>query len=83
VSVDPLVVTVRDAATMLSISRSQIYVLIAKGDLATYRIGRSRRVAIRSIHRLLADAADVPRVRSGRRMRRGPMRTARPIALKG
>lgn len=57
----PLVVTVRYAAAMLSVSRSRIYELIAQGVLATNRIGRSRRVSVKSIQMLLASTSDVPR----------------------
>ena len=61
-SAEAIVVTVRDAAAMLSISRSRVYELLTEGALASVRIGRSRRITVRSIRRLLADAALVPRI---------------------
>ena len=58
--VEPMVVTVPDAASMLSIGRSRIYELIASGDLASVKIGTSRRVTINSVRKLLADATEPP-----------------------
>ena len=58
--VEPMVVTVSDAASMLSIGRSRIYELIQSGALASVKIGTSRRVTIKSIRKLLADATAPP-----------------------
>jgi excisionase family DNA binding protein len=58
--VEPVVVTVADAAAMLSIGRSRVYELIQGGDLASVKIGASRRVTIKSIRKLLADATELP-----------------------
>ena len=41
---------------MLSIGRSRVYELIASGDLASVKIGASRRVTIKSIRKLVAGA---------------------------
>lgn len=41
----PILYTPTDAAKVLSVSRSQIYVLLKNGDLGSIRIGRSRRIA--------------------------------------
>lgn len=40
-----LAYTVDEAAEMLSISRAQAYRLIDRGDLGSFKIGRSRRVS--------------------------------------
>jgi excisionase family DNA binding protein len=58
--VEPVVVTVADAAAMLSIGRSRVYELIQGGDLASVKIGASRRVTIKSIRKLLAEATEPP-----------------------
>ena len=46
----------KDAAKILSISRSQVYVLLKAGDLESVQIGRSRRISqdqlIRFINKL-------------------------------
>ena len=46
----------RDAAKILSISRSQVYVLLKAGELESVQIGRSRRISqdqlIRYINKL-------------------------------
>jgi excisionase family DNA binding protein len=44
-----LLLTVREAASMLRISRSGLYVLIKNGDLATLHIGRASRLTRRSV----------------------------------
>jgi excisionase family DNA binding protein len=40
----PLLLTVPEAAATLRISRAQAYILIARGELESVRIGASRRV---------------------------------------
>ncbi len=57
---EPVVVTVASAASMLSIGRSRVYELIASGDLASVKLGASRRVTIKSIRQLLGRAAQPP-----------------------
>ena len=58
--IEPVVVTVADAAAMLSIGRSRVYELIQSGDLASVKLGASRRVTIKSIRQLLAHSAMPP-----------------------
>lgn len=41
---------------MLSVGRSRVYELIACGDLASVKLGASRRVTIKSIRKLVAGA---------------------------
>jgi excisionase family DNA binding protein len=57
---EPVVVTVTAAAAMLSIGRTRVYELIASGDLASVKLGASRRVTIKSIRQLLARNAMPP-----------------------
>ena len=51
---EKLLLTVREAADVLSVSRSRVYELIYAVQLESVKIGRSRRVALASV-RLLAD----------------------------
>lgn len=61
---EPLLLTVPEAAEMLGISRSKTYELLSTGVLASVRIGSARRVPrsslIRYIDALVASAADAP-----------------------
>jgi len=44
--VDPKLLTVRQAAAVLGLSRSATYALVTKGDIRSLKIGRSRRVPV-------------------------------------
>ncbi len=44
-----LLLTVEEAATTLRIGRSTVYELMRAGEIATVRIGRSRRVVAESL----------------------------------
>lgn len=52
----PMLFNPKDASKILSISRSQLYVLLNNGDLESVQIGRSRRISqgqlIRYINKL-------------------------------
>lgn len=41
----PVMFTPLEAAKILSVSRSQIYVLLKEGELKSVKIGRSRRIS--------------------------------------
>jgi excisionase family DNA binding protein len=47
------VMTVDDAGTMLAVSRSTVYALMDRGELAYVQIGRARRVPKRAVAVLL------------------------------
>jgi excisionase family DNA binding protein len=49
-----LVVSPRAACALLHCSRKQVYVLIAKKELASFLIGRSRKITMESIQQLIA-----------------------------
>lgn len=49
-----LLVTVADAAAILSINRSALYRLIMKDQIQSVRIGRSRRVPVSALHEFIA-----------------------------
>jgi len=71
----PLVVKPRVAWKMLACSNTHGYELLASGELESYLDGRSRKITVDSIHRLIARrlAATVPRAG-----RRGPLLKSRP-----
>jgi excisionase family DNA binding protein len=57
---DKLLLTPREAATALGISRSKLYELLANGDLDSVHIGASRRIptdALATYVRMLAEQA--------------------------
>ena len=49
---EKLLLTVRKAADVLSVSRSQVYELLYAEQLDSVKIGRSRRVSLASVQRL-------------------------------
>jgi excisionase family DNA binding protein len=49
---EKLLLTVREAADLLSVSRSRVYELIYAEQLDSVKIGRSRRVSLASVRRL-------------------------------
>lgn len=52
---DKLAYSVRQAAELLSISRSQMYEMINAGKIGSIKIGRSRRITSRQLNEYLAD----------------------------
>lgn len=56
----PMLVTVEEAARRLSIGRTAAYMLVLRGEIQSVKIGRTRRVVVKSleayIQRLLHDA---------------------------
>jgi excisionase family DNA binding protein len=51
----PLLVTIKQAAEMLSLSRSSIYLLMNSGQLSPARIGRSVRFTVEQLERFVAE----------------------------
>ena len=49
----PILMTVLDAAHVLSVSRSRIYTLIISGELESVKIGKSRRVTREALDRFV------------------------------
>lgn len=56
---DPLLVSVEEAARALSIGRSAAYELIASRQLASVKIGRSRRVPVQALREYVERASRV------------------------
>lgn len=53
-NVPGLLVTVEDAARMLSLGRSSVYALVAKGRIQSILIGRSRRIPVTALQSFIA-----------------------------
>jgi excisionase family DNA binding protein len=49
----PVLVTVEEAARILSIGRTACYMLVLKGKLQSVKIGRSRRVVLSSLQEFI------------------------------
>lgn len=48
-----LAVSVAEAANMLSLSRSKVYLMMDAGDIPYLKFGRSRRIALDDLRRVL------------------------------
>jgi excisionase family DNA binding protein len=51
----PILFTPKQAASVLSISRSSLYNLLRSGELGSIRIGRSRRIAQAHMNKFIDD----------------------------
>ena len=51
---EPLVISPRRAAFLLSVGKTKLFELIKSSQLETYLEGRSRKITVRSIHALVA-----------------------------
>jgi excisionase family DNA binding protein len=54
----PQLLTIVDAARLLGISRSKLYELLADGELASVRIGRTRRIAVSALEEFVVAHTD-------------------------
>jgi excisionase family DNA binding protein len=52
--IDPILLTITEAATALAIGRTTVYELIGAGDLDVVHIGRSSRIPVDAIHAFIA-----------------------------
>jgi excisionase family DNA binding protein len=52
-----LLLTAEEAAAMLSIGRTRVYELMARGQLTSVRIGTSRRLPLLALERFVDDLA--------------------------
>ena len=59
-----LLLTVEAAAELLSLGRTTVYELVATGELASVKIGRSRRIPYEALRRFIARLSDVDRPQS-------------------
>jgi excisionase family DNA binding protein len=51
--VEPLLLDVREAASVLGIGRSTLYELIADGEIEVVHIGRAARVPVAALHEIV------------------------------
>lgn len=56
-AIEPLSVSMAQAATMIGVSRSQMYELDARGLISSVRVGGRRLVLVSSLKRLIGEAA--------------------------
>jgi excisionase family DNA binding protein len=49
-----LLVSVEEAALLLSLGRSHVYELVQRGDIITLKLGRSRRVPVSALQAFIA-----------------------------
>jgi excisionase family DNA binding protein len=54
-----LLLKVEEAAHLLSLSRKTIYDLMSRGELASLKIGGSRRIPLTALHAFIARLEDV------------------------
>jgi excisionase family DNA binding protein len=50
---EPLLLTVEEAAKVMSLGRTRIYDLIASHELESLKVGKSRRIVAKSIERFI------------------------------
>lgn len=55
---EKLMVTVAEAAEMLGVCRNRVYELIYSGQLASVKMGRSRRIAVDELKRFVASTME-------------------------
>ena len=60
--IEPLAVTVDDAAAMLGVSDRTIFSLISEGQLASIQIGSARRVPVDALRKIARTGASLPTV---------------------
>jgi len=58
VEVEPLLVTIDQAAAMLNVGRTTMYGLVGTGVIPTVRIGSCRRIAVEALEHYVAGLAE-------------------------
>ncbi len=54
--VPKLAVTVEEAAQLLSLNRTKVFAMVMRGELRSFKVGRSRRIAVSALHDYLRRA---------------------------
>jgi excisionase family DNA binding protein len=52
---NPVLLTVEDAAQALALGRTKVYELVESGALRSVKIGRSRRIPVQALHEFVSD----------------------------
>jgi excisionase family DNA binding protein len=50
---EPICVTVNEAARMIGVGRTKLYELIASGEIEAVKLGKSTRITTSSLHKLV------------------------------
>ncbi len=58
---EPLLLTVDEAARLLRMSRSFVYNLVMNGEIASIKLGRSRRVPAAELERFVSERLEMER----------------------
>jgi excisionase family DNA binding protein len=53
-AIRPLAVTIEQAAKMLGVGRATLYKLVMRGEIASFTVGRARRIAIVALEAYVA-----------------------------
>jgi excisionase family DNA binding protein len=60
-----LLLSVEEAAAMMSLGRTLVYALVRRGEIASFKVGKSRRIPIGALHtfilRYAANAEELDR----------------------
>ena len=56
---EPLALSINDAATALSLGRTSIYAMIGDGRLEAFKLGRRTLVKMESVRRIVAGATEL------------------------
>lgn len=60
VSIEPISVTVPDAIRITGVTRTKLYEAVREGRIATYKVGRSRLIDVKSLREFMNDNLVVP-----------------------
>jgi len=83
-TVEPLVVTPREACTLLGISNTLLYRILGSGELESFHAGRARRIPMAAIRKYIAQRLAASTGKRGRgRPRKHPMQPQKPHAPMG
>ena len=53
-----LLLSVEEAAAMMSLGRTLVYTLVRSGEIASFKVGKSRRIPVGALHTFILRYAD-------------------------
>lgn len=53
-----LLLSVEEAAAMMSLGRTLVYTLVRRGEIASFKVGKSRRIPVGALHTFILKYAD-------------------------